>query len=196
MGQITLSRFRGETAFGLGARIFSTFFGGLFGLVMWCVFLSFHLPNPSILANNPHRYISAGSTQGNPYGLCVICAVCFPLFFFARLYCPVPPMLNIVFGVTTCLVRISLAFLFWCFLIVFIVGYRVFLSRSIYFLTCIAWEWVECFLGAFLLAFYLLRLLFFICPSAASIYDGLSDDREYCLPIIPSRREWDVYPVS
>ena len=65
--------------------------------------LSSFLSNPSILSNYPHRYISTSSTQGNPYGLCVICAVCFPLFFFARLYCPVPPMLNIVFGVTTCI---------------------------------------------------------------------------------------------
>jgi hypothetical protein len=71
-------------------------------------------------------------------------------------------MLNIVFGVTTCLVR---TYLFRCFfgvfLIVFIVGYRVFLSRSIYLLTCVARVWVECFLDAFLLAFYLLHLLYF-----------------------------------
>jgi len=53
--------------------------------------------------------------------------------------CIVPPMLNIVF----------------------IVGYRLFLSRSIYSLTCGTWLWVECFLSECLLAFYLLCLLFF-----------------------------------
>ena len=37
MGQLTLSRFRGDTTFGLVARIFSTFFGGLVGTVIWCV---------------------------------------------------------------------------------------------------------------------------------------------------------------
>ncbi|KIM37523.1 hypothetical protein M413DRAFT_76838 [Hebeloma cylindrosporum] len=84
MGQITLARFRGDTAFGLAGRIFSTFFGGCLGMVIW--------------------YISAGSTTGNPYGLCTICAVAFPFFFFARLYCPVSPMVTIVLGVTACLV--------------------------------------------------------------------------------------------
>jgi len=48
MGQITLSRFRGDTTLGLGVRIFSTFFGGLVGLVMWCVFSRF-LTSQSIL---------------------------------------------------------------------------------------------------------------------------------------------------
>ncbi|KIM37705.1 hypothetical protein M413DRAFT_448230 [Hebeloma cylindrosporum] len=84
MGQITLARFRGDTAFGLAGRIFSTFFGGCVGMVMW--------------------YISSGSTKGNPYGLCVICAVCFPFLFFACLYCPVPPIVPMIFGVTACLV--------------------------------------------------------------------------------------------
>ena len=37
MGQITLARFRGDTAFGLASRLLSTFFGGLTGLVMWYV---------------------------------------------------------------------------------------------------------------------------------------------------------------
>lgn len=35
MGQLTIARFRGDTAFGLVARITSTFLGGLVGLVMW-----------------------------------------------------------------------------------------------------------------------------------------------------------------
>ncbi|KAJ3517352.1 hypothetical protein NLJ89_g569 [Agrocybe chaxingu] len=84
MGQLTLARFRGDTAFGLTARIVSTFGGGLTGMVMW--------------------YISCGSGAGNAYGLAAVCAVCFPFFFFARLYWPVPPMTNIVFFVTTLLV--------------------------------------------------------------------------------------------
>ena len=37
MGQLTLSRFRGDTTFGLVARIISTFLGGLVGTVMWYV---------------------------------------------------------------------------------------------------------------------------------------------------------------
>ncbi|KAK0473358.1 hypothetical protein IW261DRAFT_1503962 [Armillaria novae-zelandiae] len=37
MGQLTLARFRGDTTFGLVARIFSTFFGGLTGAVI-CLF--------------------------------------------------------------------------------------------------------------------------------------------------------------
>ena len=35
MGQLTASRFRGDTTFGLVSRIFATFFGGLVGSVMW-----------------------------------------------------------------------------------------------------------------------------------------------------------------
>jgi len=37
MGQLTLARFRGDTTFGLVARIVSTFSGGVIGMVMWCV---------------------------------------------------------------------------------------------------------------------------------------------------------------
>ena len=46
------------------------------------------------------RYIS----QGNPYGLGAVLGVCFPFFYFARLYWPVPPMINIVLWVTVVLV--------------------------------------------------------------------------------------------
>ncbi|KAG1727012.1 hypothetical protein EDB19DRAFT_1914374 [Suillus lakei] len=70
--------------FGLVARIISTFAGGLVGTVMW--------------------YISAGNGRGNPYGLAAVCAVCYPLFFFARLYWPIPPMTNLIIWVTTALV--------------------------------------------------------------------------------------------
>ncbi|KAH7888067.1 hypothetical protein F5I97DRAFT_1806524 [Phlebopus sp. FC_14] len=84
MGQLTIARFRGDTTFGLVARIISTFVGGIMGTIMW--------------------YISAGSGEGNPYGLAAVCAVCFPFFFFARLYWPVPPMTNLIIFVTTALV--------------------------------------------------------------------------------------------
>ncbi|KAF8149165.1 hypothetical protein B0H34DRAFT_735166 [Crassisporium funariophilum] len=84
MGQLTLARFRGDTAFGLVARVMSTFFGGLTGMVMW--------------------YVSCGNGRGNAYGLAAVCGVCFPFFYFARLYAPIPPMTNIVFFVTACLV--------------------------------------------------------------------------------------------
>lgn len=35
MGQLTLARFRGDTTFGLTARVLSTFGGGLIGACMW-----------------------------------------------------------------------------------------------------------------------------------------------------------------
>lgn len=54
------------------------------------------------------RYISAGSGNGNPFGLGAVAAVCFPFVFFARLYWPVPPMTNIIFFVTAFLVRCTL----------------------------------------------------------------------------------------
>ncbi|KIJ58894.1 hypothetical protein HYDPIDRAFT_51292, partial [Hydnomerulius pinastri MD-312] len=84
MGQLTLARFRGDTTFGLVARICSTFIGGIIGTVMW--------------------YISTGSGQGSPFGLAAVCFVCFPFFFFARLYWPVPPMTNLIIFVTSALV--------------------------------------------------------------------------------------------
>ena len=44
MGQLTLARFRGDTAFGLASRLLSTSLGGLTGLVIWYVLspYSFH----------------------------------------------------------------------------------------------------------------------------------------------------------
>ena len=36
MGQLTLSRFRGDTTFVFVFRIIATFFGGLIGMVIWC----------------------------------------------------------------------------------------------------------------------------------------------------------------
>ena len=35
IGQLTIARFRGDTTFGLVARIIATFFGGLLGTVLW-----------------------------------------------------------------------------------------------------------------------------------------------------------------
>ncbi|KAJ7444827.1 hypothetical protein FB451DRAFT_1433746 [Mycena latifolia] len=84
MGQVTLARFRGDTAFGLSSRVLSTFLGGILGMVMW--------------------YISAGSGSGNAYGLGAVCAVCYPFFFYGRLYWPGPPMRVIIFFVTAILV--------------------------------------------------------------------------------------------
>ncbi|KDR73069.1 hypothetical protein GALMADRAFT_270443 [Galerina marginata CBS 339.88] len=83
-GQMTLQRFRGDTAFALFARIISTFFGALTGMVMW--------------------YMSCGSGQGNAYGLAAVCAGFFPFFFYGRLYWPVPLLCNFVFFVTASLV--------------------------------------------------------------------------------------------
>ncbi|RDB29703.1 Uncharacterized protein C57A7.05 [Hypsizygus marmoreus] len=84
MGQVTLSRFRGDTTFSFIFRVFSTFMGGLVGMVIW--------------------YISCGSGNGNAYGLAAVCAVCFPFLFYARLYLPGSPITVIVFVVTIVLV--------------------------------------------------------------------------------------------
>ena len=87
MGQLTLARFRGDTTFGLVARIISTFGGGLTGAAVW--------------------HISTGAGRGNPYGLAAVCAVAFPFFFYVRLYLPGPPVPNIIFFTTTALVCID-----------------------------------------------------------------------------------------
>lgn len=84
MAQTTLARFHGDTVFGVVTRIFSTFVGGLLGTIIW--------------------YISTGSGSGNPYGLVALCFVCFPFFFFVRLYWPVQPMTSILIFVTAGLV--------------------------------------------------------------------------------------------
>ena len=94
MGQLTLSRFRGDTTFGLVARVFSTFFGGLVGTVIWCAPLIFTYARARL--DVQPRYISTGAGSGNPYGLAVVCAVCFPFFFYGRLYWPGPPMFNLI----------------------------------------------------------------------------------------------------
>ncbi|KAG2336424.1 hypothetical protein BDR05DRAFT_1005899 [Suillus weaverae] len=49
-------------------------------------------------------YISTGNGRGNPYGLAAVCAVCYPSFFSARLYWPIPPMTNLILWVTAVLI--------------------------------------------------------------------------------------------
>ncbi|KAF8211930.1 hypothetical protein K438DRAFT_1805637 [Mycena galopus ATCC 62051] len=84
LGQSTLSRFRGDTVFGLSTRVLSTFLGGVLGMVMW--------------------YISAGAGNGNPYGLAAVCAVCYPFLFYGRIYYPGPPMKVLILFITGILV--------------------------------------------------------------------------------------------
>ncbi|KAF7311484.1 hypothetical protein MKEN_01050700 [Mycena kentingensis (nom. inval.)] len=84
MGQVTLARFRGDTVFGLSSRVLSTFLGGILGMVLW--------------------YISAGSGSGSAYGLGAVTAVCYPFFFYGRIYWPGPPMKVVIFFVTAILV--------------------------------------------------------------------------------------------
>ncbi|KAJ3758691.1 hypothetical protein EV360DRAFT_43339 [Lentinula raphanica] len=89
MAQLTSARFRGDTTFGFLTRILSTFLGGGVGLCMW--------------------YICAPTTghQASPYALGAIFAVCFPFFFYIRLYIPGPPMRILIFFVTTVLVSVE-----------------------------------------------------------------------------------------
>lgn len=84
MAQLTLARFRGETAFALLSRILATVIGAVWALVIW--------------------YISTGSGRGNAYGLGATCAVAFPLLFLYRIYYPGPPITPIIASVTTVLI--------------------------------------------------------------------------------------------
>ncbi|KAH9906104.1 uncharacterized protein B0H18DRAFT_898949 [Fomitopsis serialis] len=84
MGQLTLARFRGDTTFALFARLLCTFLGGVTGMVVW--------------------YIAAQKGIGNAYGYTAAVAFCMPFFYYGRLYWPGPPMSNIIFFVTACLV--------------------------------------------------------------------------------------------
>lgn len=49
-------------------------------------------------------YIASGSGIGNPYGLVALTAICFPFFFFARIYYPGPPITVTFFFLTSQLV--------------------------------------------------------------------------------------------
>ncbi|XP_006457385.1 hypothetical protein AGABI2DRAFT_212754 [Agaricus bisporus var. bisporus H97] len=84
MGQLTIARFRGDTIFGLVARIMSTFLGSVVGMA--------------------NLYISRGNAVASPYGLAAVFGVCFPFFYYGRLYWPGPPMTNAIFFVTIVLV--------------------------------------------------------------------------------------------
>ncbi|SPO32802.1 uncharacterized protein UTRI_05688_B [Ustilago trichophora] len=84
MAQLTLARFRGETAFALLSRILATIIGVIFGLIIW--------------------YISTGDGRGNAYGLGATTAVAFPLVMMYRIYFPGPPITPIIASVTTALI--------------------------------------------------------------------------------------------
>ncbi|CDU22185.1 uncharacterized protein SPSC_00815 [Sporisorium scitamineum] len=84
MAQLTLARFRGETAFALLSRILATVIGAAFALVIW--------------------YISTGDGRGNAYGLGATTAVAFPMLMLFRIYFPGPPITPIITTVTTALV--------------------------------------------------------------------------------------------
>ena len=102
LGQTTLSRFRGDTVFGLFSRIWATFLGGLVGLILW---YECHSQVKSYcIKTSLTRYLSTGKGSGNPYGLAAVTAVCFPFFTFARLYFPAPPVAVIFFFLTSQLV--------------------------------------------------------------------------------------------
>jgi len=96
MGQMTLARFRGDTAFELVVRILSTFFGGVVGICMWYA-------KPEVLFQLSSRYCRKLS-QGTEIGIALVSALCLPAFFYVRLYCPIPPISNIIFFLTTFLV--------------------------------------------------------------------------------------------
>lgn len=105
MGQLTIARFRGDTTFGLVTRVFSTFSGGIVGMVIWYVMFLWGM---IALSNTEHhRYISRGNATDSPYGLAAVLGFCFPFFFYANLYWPGPIMTNIMFFVTTALVRFT-----------------------------------------------------------------------------------------
>ncbi|KAH8109100.1 hypothetical protein DFH11DRAFT_1629750 [Phellopilus nigrolimitatus] len=83
-GQLTISRFRGDTAFGWSSRVLATFLGGLAGTVMW--------------------YMSTGLGKGNAIGLAAVTAVCFPVFYFIRFNYAAQPMTLTIFIMTVGLV--------------------------------------------------------------------------------------------
>ncbi|KAN0063991.1 hypothetical protein ACQY0O_003597 [Thecaphora frezii] len=84
MAQLTLARFRGETAFALLSRLAATLVGACFGLAIW--------------------YISTGLGHGNAYGLGATTAFAFPLLMLFRLYYPGPPITSIITSVTVMLI--------------------------------------------------------------------------------------------
>lgn len=84
MAQLTLARFRGETAFALLSRILATVIGAVFALIIW--------------------YLSTGNGRGNAYALGGVTAVAFPMLMMFRIYFPGPPITPIIASVTTALI--------------------------------------------------------------------------------------------
>ena len=84
MAQLTLARFRGETAFALLSRLTATVMGAAFALIIW--------------------YISTGNGRGNAYGLGATSAVAFPMLMLVRIHFPGPPLTPIIIAVTTMLI--------------------------------------------------------------------------------------------
>ena len=93
-GQLTLGRFKGNTAFTWVVRVISTFLGCFTGMATWYVPLSIALsiaPEGSF-AFFLTRYMSTGTGDGNALGLAAVAAVCYPVYFFIRLYFPATPV--------------------------------------------------------------------------------------------------------
>ncbi|KAE8239564.1 hypothetical protein A4X13_0g8141 [Tilletia indica] len=84
MCQLTLTRWRGETLFGLISRIVTTFSGCVVGLVIW--------------------YIAAGSGKGNSYAIAAVFGVASIPIAAWRLQGPAPPIALIITTVTIGLV--------------------------------------------------------------------------------------------
>ncbi|KAJ3899910.1 hypothetical protein F5879DRAFT_462657 [Lentinula edodes] len=108
MALLTSARFRGDTTFGFLTRIFSTFLGGGVGLCGEYTIIPIKGFYQLFVSLTP-RYICAPTKghQASPYVLGAIFAVCFPFFFYIRLYIPGPPMRILIFFVTTVKLAIS-----------------------------------------------------------------------------------------
>ncbi|CAD6889139.1 unnamed protein product [Tilletia controversa] len=84
MCQLTLTRWRGETVFGLISRAVTTFFGCVVGLAIW--------------------YIGAGSGKGNSFAIAVVFGICSVPIAAWRLQGPASPIALIITTVTIGLV--------------------------------------------------------------------------------------------
>lgn len=84
MSQLCIARHRGEVAFGLISRLLATFFGAIFGLLIW--------------------YIASGSGVANPYALAVVGAFGLSFLMLGRIYYPGPPITTIITCVTSSLI--------------------------------------------------------------------------------------------
>ncbi|WVQ83523.1 hypothetical protein IAT38_005664 [Cryptococcus sp. DSM 104549] len=84
MAQLTLAVYSGDTAAAWLGRVVASFWGCLFGMVVW--------------------YIGSGSGQGNAYGLGAACAVAFLIAAFFRVHFPGPVLTAVMTPVTFALV--------------------------------------------------------------------------------------------